>query len=154
MQTNFVNGWNTFVFKNELELGSSIAKVVTSQKDQFQSLTETTVEEFRIPMVLYFENPFRQHMINFNFKFPVDVIIVDEKGIVSYAFTEPFRDTNASYIRGFCSVQMVILCPENFITKNEIVSKVTVIQLATNYQKDNHQHGISNERNSLKLYEL
>ena len=131
METKFVEKPETLMFKNPDGLNGATANVLTSKIKQFEALTNCKADDFYTPMVLLFDQPWLMQLVNFNFKFPVDVILVDEEGIVRNAFTEPFRDSSASYIRGFSSVKMAILCPENFIVKYQIAKNETTIELTT-----------------------
>jgi len=131
MRTNFVEEKNTLMFKNPDGIQGSTAHIITSKIKQFEALTNCKPEEFFYPSVLLFDQPWLLHLVNFNFEFPVDVILVDDVGIAINTFTEPFRKSSASYIRGFSSVKMVILCPKGFIMDYKIAKNETIIELTT-----------------------
>lgn len=133
MLTNFNEEVNTLLFRNSNGLQGSRANLITSKSAQFEALTNFSVGDFSMPMVLLYNEPWSMHLVNFNFKFPVDVLLVDERGVVRNAFTESFRDSTASYIRGFTSVKMVILCPKDYINKKQIIKNETIIEL-TSYE--------------------
>lgn len=155
METKFVEKPETLMFKNPDGLKGETAKVVSSRIEQFEALTNWKADHFDRPMVLLFDQPWLLHLVNFNFKFPVDVILVDEEGIVRNAFTEPFRNSGASYIRGFSSVKMVILCQKNDISKYKIVKNVTIIELTTSEIFNNHRaEAWKNEYGKLTMEEL
>ena len=129
MEANFKNDLNTLMFKHAEGNNCSHAMVLIDPNDQYVALSESKREDDENPLVLYFEHPHRMHLINFNFKFPVDVILVNEEGLVTNTFSEPFRDSTASYIRGFSSLQMVILCPEHFISLHKVIKMETRVEL-------------------------
>jgi hypothetical protein len=128
---NFFTKMDTLVFKNGVDLNRTMAVMATTKMEHFAALTDWLYEDFTEPLVLHFAQPWLQHLVNFNFNFPVDVILVNEDGSVGQIFTEPVNVSSGSYIRGFSSLKMVILCPEHFIAKNGILKTTTLVDLAS-----------------------